>query len=462
MKYEINTINSVRKEAVITIAKEDVSRAEEKVLNYFCKDVKMPGFRKGKVPMSIVKSRFAKEVDEQLDKELANQAYTDLQKEENFNVFSIVKFDVNDDDDGNKIITITIDLKPEFELIDYKNIELNEPEIEVSEDDINEEIEGIRKYNAEFVETTEKAKAGDFVRLEYEGKFDDGSLVAEKIPQTIFGSQKNTWEEAGETNRPGIKAIVEGIVGMGANDEKTVEMNFEGDEFPEDLRGKKVTYQLKVFEVRERKMPELNEEFFKKLNVTSLEDLKEKIKTNIHNRKLQELRFEQREFIVQKLLETVTFEVPESAQQLEQIHLIETIYRQQLGHSMTPEQLQEKHQEIFEETKEVSLDKAKINFILEKISEKENIKVSEQEMSQMIMQEAMLLRVTPEQLVNELKGNRDRIEDLQRRAIFGKTLDFVLMSNLKKNPEALEENSSENSSGNTSENAETEKVENAE
>lgn len=444
MKYEINTINSVRKEAVITIAKEDVLRAEEKVLNYFCKDVKMPGFRKGKVPMSIVKTRFANEVEEQLDKELANQSYEELQKEEKFNIFSIIKFDVNNDDAGSKIITITIDLKPEFELIDYKNIELDEPEIEVSEDDINDEIEGLRKYNSEFLATKEKAKVGDFVRLDYVGKFDDGSLVADKIKNTIFGTQKNTWEEAGETNRPGIKAIVGGIVGMGADDEKDVEMVFEGEEIPEELRGKTVHYHLKVFEVRERKMPELNDEFLKKLNVESVDNLKSKLKENIKNRKLQELRFAQRESVVQKLLESVNFEVPESAQQLEQIHLIETIYRQQIENSMSPEQLQERHKEIFDETKEVALDKAKINFILEKIAVRENIKVSDQEMSQMIIQEAMLLRITPEQLINEIKGNRDRIEDLQRRALFGKTLDFVLMSNLKKNPEVLNENVSDN------------------
>jgi FKBP-type peptidyl-prolyl cis-trans isomerase (trigger factor) len=88
---------------------------------------------------------------------------------------------------------------------------------------------------------------------------------------------------------------------------------------------------------------------------------------------------------------------------------------------------------LFDDTQELSRDRAKINFILEKIAEREKITVTEAEMNQMIIQEASMLRMEPNQLIEEIKNNRERIQDLQRRAVFGKTLDFILLSNLKRN-----------------------------
>jgi trigger factor len=433
VKSEIKSISSVRKEATVVIAKDTIQSEENSVLQSFVRDVKIPGFRKGKVPLALIKSRYAKELQEQIDKTVASKAFDDIVKENNWEIFSLAKFDVKNTLGGDKELNFTVDLKPAFELLDYKNIEIKQPEITINDEEISKTIEQIRNHYTDYKEVKRPIQRGDFVRLQYEGTFDDGTKVIDLIPQTpIWAEQKNTWEEAGNENSHGIKAINAGIEGMEVDGEKDIEMEFPTDFEVAELQGKKVIYHTKIFEIREKILPELDDAFFEKLKVKDLDELKAKTMAELENRKLQILRFEQRESIVQKMIDTASFEVPESAIQYEQIHIIRSFVEQQMHGGMTAEIFQNSKDKLVEDTQELSRDRAKVNFILEKIAEQEKITISETEMDQMIMQEASMLGIAPNQLIEEIKNNHERIRELQRRAVFGKTLDFILLTNLKK------------------------------
>jgi trigger factor len=433
VKNEIKSINSVRKEAVVVIGKDTIQNEERFILQSFAQDVKVPGFRKGKVPPALIKSRYAKELQEQIDKKVASKAFDDIVKENNWEVFSLTKFDVKNTPDGNKELNFTVDLKPTFELFDYKNIEINQPEITVSDEEINGAIERIRSHHADYKTVKRPIQKGDFVRLQYIGALEDGTKAIDLIPQpSIWTEQKNTWEEAGNENSNGIKTITEGIIGLEIDGEKDIPMEFPADFAIAKLQGKKVIYHVKIFEIREKILPELDPIFFEKLKLKDLDELKNQLLKDIKNHKLQALRFEQRENIVQKMIDSATFEVPESAIRYEQIHVLRNFVEHQIHEGMTAETFQNNRDKLLEDTQELSRERAKVNFILEKIAEREKITIAETEMNQMIVQEASMLRMTPNQLVEEIKNNRERIQELQRRALFGKTLDFILLSNLKK------------------------------
>ncbi|MDR1435297.1 MAG: trigger factor [Puniceicoccales bacterium] len=453
MKSEIKSINSVRKEVVVVIEKAVVQREENSVLQSFARDIKIPGFRKGKIPLTLVKSRYGKELDQEIDKTVASKTFDNVVKENNWDVFSLVKFDVRDMPDGEKELNFVVDLKPIFELLDYKNIEVEQPEISVGDEDINGAIEQIRNHHADYKEVKRPIQRGDFVRLQYVGTQEDGTKATELIPHApTWAEQNNAWEKAGKEaeNSPGIEAIVEGIIAMEVDGEKDVEMEFPADFAVPELQGKKIKYHVKVFEIREKILPELGDAFFEKLKTKDLDELKTRLSMDLEGRKLQELRFEQRESIVQKMIDSVSFEIPESAVKYEQILIIRSLMERQIHEGMTPEMIKNNEGKLFEDTKELASDRAKVNFILEKIAEKEKISVTDNEMNQMILQEASMLRISPDQLIAEIRDNRERIQELRRRAVFGKTLDFVLLSNLKEdNPKResdLEEANSERES----------------
>jgi trigger factor len=433
VKSEIKSISSVRKEVVVTIEKAMIQREENSVLQSFSRDVKIPGFRQGKVPVALIKSRYAKELEERVDKNVLSKAYDEIVKENNWDIFSLAKFDVRNTPDGGKELTFIVDLKPEFELFDYKNIVLEEPEIEVSDAEIEETIEKIRHHHADYRAVDRPVRRGDFVRLQYVGRLDDGTKMLDIVPQKpIWAEQTNTWEEAGSADSPGIKALIEGIIAMEVDGEKDIEVDFAADFEVPEIQGKKAIYHVKIFEIREKILPDLDAEFFEKLKIKDLEELKARLERDIRGRKVQMQRFEQRETIVQKMIDSATFEIPESAAQFEQIYILRHLIERQIHEGTPPEMIQNNREKLHEETQEIALDRAKVNFILEKIAQKENIAVSEREIDRMIIQEAAARRISPDQLIAELRENSERNRDLYRRALFGKTLDFVLLSNLKK------------------------------
>jgi trigger factor len=447
VKSEIKSISSVRREATVVIEKDAIQREENTVLQSFVRDVKIPGFRKGKVPTALVKTRYAKELTEQIDKTVASKTFDDIVKENRWEIFSLVKFDVQDTPEGNKELNFIVDLKPTFELLDYKNIEINQPEITVSDEEIAEAIERLRNYHADYQEVKRPIQKGDFVRLQYEGILEGGTKAIDLIPEIpIWAEQKNTWEEAANENAPGIRAITTGILDMEIDGEKDVEMEFPADFEITQLQGKKVAYHVKIFEIREKILPELDGTFFEKLKVKDLDELKTQLAADLKNRKLQALRFEQRENIVQKILDSASFEVPESAVQYEQIHIMHNFVERQIHEGMTAETFANNKDKMFGDSRELAHDRAKVNFILEKIVEKEAITLTDAELNQMIVQEASMLRTTPAQLVEEIKNNHERVQDLRRRAIFGKTIDFILISNLKRSPSPVESPTEDTSS----------------
>lgn len=433
MKSEVKSISPVRKEAVVVVEKIAVDQEEEKAMKSFIHDLKIPGFRRGKVPASLIKTRYAKELQEQVDKTIATNLFNDLVKENQWDVFALAKFSTQTLENGDKEITFAIDLKPTFELIDYKNIEIDNPEVEVTGQEVDQAIEQIRSQYADFKEVKRPVQKGDFVRVQYSGKFEDGTPVADVVKGSpLLTEQKNTWEEAGNEEVPGVSAVVTGVIGMEVDQEKDCVMDFPTDFSVPELQGKKVTYHVKLFEVREKILPELNQEFFDKLKVENFEALRNNVTNNIKNRKIQALRFDQRESIVQTLLDQINFDIPETALSYEQVHIMRGFVERQLHEGMSPKVVEANQQKLYEDTKELSHDRAKINFVLEKIAELEKIELTDQEMGQMVFQEAAMLRTSPDHLIKELKGNQERILELRRRALFGKTLDFILIENLKR------------------------------
>jgi trigger factor len=287
------------------------------------------------------------------------------------------------------------------------------------------------------------------VRLQYVGTLEDGRKANELVPNApIWAEQNNGWEKAGkgDENSPGIGAIVEGIVAMEIDGEKDVEMEFPVDFVVPELQGKKIKYHIKIFEIREKIHPELDSKFFEKLKIRDLDELKTRLSVDLEGRKLQKLRFEQRESIVQKMIDSTSFEVPESAVKYEQILIIRNFVERQIREGMAPEMIQNNESKLFEDTKELTNDRAKVNFILEKIAEKEKIFITNDEINQMIVQEASTLHLSPDQLIAEIRDNRERMQELRRRAIFGKTLDFILLSNLKKDNSRQESDSEKGNS----------------
>ncbi len=439
MKTDIEEISATRKRVTVNFSADEVTAEEAGLVGRFQGMARIPGFRPGKAPEKMVRQRYAKELREELAKAVVGKAHEEGVEGSDLAVYGIVEVEQGEIASGAPAaVSFTVDVIPDFELPDYTGLEVTNASTEVSEAEIDAIIERIRGQRADYRTVERAAEAGDYVRCSYEGSL-DGQPVAELVPDApILGTQKVTWEEAGTTDGPGVKAVVEGLVGMKAGEEKEVTMEFPADFTPAALAGKTVVYAVKTEEVREKILPEMDEAFFESLQVDNEEALRERIRDDIRGRKERENADGERRQITEKLLQAVELPLPESGLRDETDAMLRDFMQRNLEQGITMEQLEEHKDRLHEGASRAAHDRLKSRIILGRIAEKEKIGVENQDLSQAILHEAMNTRQKPEKLVKEYKKDRSRLVRLQREVLLGKTMDFLVGKAERRTVEAAE------------------------
>ena len=428
MKHTVENVSDTRKIVTVNMTAEETAESGKEVLSAFVRQASLPGFRPGKAPANMVQKRYGKEIAEELNSRLTSKAYDYMIKESKLNVYSLVNVEGASFSAGNAgEVKFTVDVRPEFELPEYKGIEVSSESEAVSEEEIDKAIEQIRNQRAEYKPVEREAKAGDYVRLSYEGKV-DGKLVSEIAPERpILGTQASTWEEAGAPEGvPCVRAVVDGIVGMKAGDKKVVSETFPKDYEIAALAGKTAQYDVEVKEVREKVLPEMDEAFFKSMGADNLEKFRQIIKDDIARGKAQKNRQAKREQVMEALQAKVDFPLPESAVETETQDILRSFMQEQMRHGVKEEEFEKRKEELFAQATEAAKKRVKLNLILAAIAQKEGIKVENADLQQRIIQEAIMTRQKPEQIVKALQADRSLLANLQRSLLLAKTLEWVI------------------------------------
>jgi trigger factor len=427
VKTDVQDINPTRKTIAVSVTSEEITKQEAKLIKDFQRQAKIPGFRPGKAPENMVRSRFAKDIQQELKQRVISQAHQEGVADADFEVFTIVELEEGEITSGqDAVITFTVDVIPEFNLPAYEGLKVSAEPTDASDEEVTKMLDQILSQRAEFNVAEKAAEKGDYVQCGYEGKIGD-ELVADLVPDaTMYGSQKTTWEEAGSEDAPGVRAIIDGLVGMKAGDTKEVTMEFPEDFKPEALAGKTAVYSLEAKEVRQKVMPEMDEAFFKSLQVKDEAELRERIAENISNQKKQQNANAERQQITEELLKAVDFPIPESGVERETESVLRDFMRRNMQQGVSAEEFEKHKESLHEGASKAAHDRLKSRLILTKIAEKEKIKVENEDFSRMIMMEAQQSGQNPEKVVKELRKDQSRINDMRREIILGKTMDWLL------------------------------------
>ncbi len=427
MNIQVEDINDTRKLVKVTVTRDEIAEKEVSLLGDFTKQARLPGFRPGKAPKDMVKKRYGKEIQQEVRQKLVSEAYSKAIEDGGFTVLNLVDLaDPEFLEDADTELKFTFDIKPEFELPEYKGLEISVPKSEVTDHELEHAKEHILNQRAEYNVVEKPAKKGDYVKVSYEGKIGD-QPVAELVPdQPIFGTQKNTWEEAGAEHGPGVKAVVEGIIGMKAGDVKDEDETFPEDYELEPLKGKTVTYHLEVHEVREKILPEINEEFLKTFQVETEEEFNNRIRDDIKSQKEQSAEQQKRQQAADKLSEKVDFPLPESLMESETQSLLRDFMQRSMAQGATQEQFEERKEELYNGAQEAARARVKAQLLLSEVAKKEDLKVENEDLNRAIYMEAMSNRMKPDELVKELQKDRQRVVEMQRNILINKALDFLV------------------------------------
>ena len=364
-------------EITVVIDKEEWAKALDKADKKKNKEVKIDGFRKGAAPKDIFIKKFGIEslymdaVDQVVD-----PAYKKALDEAKITPVIEPKLDIKSVTEEAVTFVFTLIERPEVKLGDYKNLGIKKESPKVTKKEIEEEVKNLRDKLAEItLKEGGKIEDGDTAVIDFKGFVDGKPLeggTGENYPLQI-GSH---------TFIPGFE---EGLVGLKSGDEKTLELTFPED-YVEDLKGKKVKFEVKINEIKTRVLPELNEDFYKDLGYEDMktkEELEEEVKKTISLKKEEELDDKYTEECLDKAVSNMTVSLNKEIVDDEIHHMINQFEQRLASQGLNIEQYYQfsgmTHEKLHEQMHDEAEKRVKYRYLIEAVSEKENISVTDEE-----------------------------------------------------------------------------------
>ncbi len=428
MNVQLNSVSATRKNLVVTLDPTEVDAEHKAVVAEIAKFARIPGFRPGKAPAAMVAKRFNKEIVDDFKQKVVAKAYRSALEQEKLDVLNVVNVEDGTIATGTSAtITITLDVRPEFELPDYNDLPTEIAPTEATDAEIDNVIQGLRSERADFKPAERAAQKGDYAKLSYEGKI-DGQAITDLAPdKQLYGKVPQTWEEVEGANEGVIPGLGKQLAGLKAGDKKDVTVTFPA-EFAAvpALAGKNAVYSVEIQEIRERVLPELNAEFFKAQQVDDLAGLQSQVRTNLKMQKEYQNRTAQRRQVTELLGAKVDFPVPDSLVEAETQSVLRQFIEENMRRGVPQEQFEKDKKELFEGARKAAFNRVKLQLILAKIAEKEKIEVTNDDLNNFIYREASRSNQNPDKLAKTLAGDREQLRSIQQSIIFDKAVDFLV------------------------------------
>ena len=431
MNVVVEDIGTCQKKLSVEWPADRVQSEYDGVLTQFCKVAKIKGFRPGKAPVKVVEKRFAKEILEEVRERLIPAGYQQAIKEKDLNVVHVLDLtDVNVEIGKPMTFVVNVEVAPDFALPEYKGISLERKKEEIPEEKVDETINSIREQFASFDEVDGRAvQKGDLVQVDYEGVC-DGKPIEEMSEETKgLGARKDFWVRADENAF--LPEFADGLAGANIGEKKQIQVDFD-KEFPvKELAGKKATYFVDVKGIREKKLPEMDEEFFKRLGVEDEATLRTRIREDLERSAEQRETSRLRNAAIEHLLNAVEIEAPPTSVSRETQQIIQDIVRENTQRGASQDQLMEKKAEIVDVATKNATERVKVQFILDRIADKEGIEVTPQRLREHVDRLAAGYGMKPDAFRAELK-KRDAMDGVEAELRRSLTVDFLMeQANIK-------------------------------
>jgi trigger factor len=407
----------------IEIESKDVDAAFDSMTRDFQRQVSLPGFRPGKAPRDIVAKRYEKDIHDEVKKKLIPDAYRKAVDEQKIEVVGYPDIEEIQFGKGQSLqFAATVETAPEFQLPEYKGLPAKRETSSVTDDDVTRAVDMLRARLVDYKTAERPAATGDIAVANFTGTV-DGKPITELAPAAKgLSEQKAFWINL----EPGafIPGFAEQLTGAKAGDKRTVNVDFAADFPTTELAGKKAVYEVEITEVKEKVLPPVDEALAKKYGAESVEKLLAGIRADLEN----ELNYKKnraiRNQLMQELLNRVTFDLPESAVTTETRNVVYDIVMDSQKRGASREEIEKQRDQIYNAASTSAKGRVKANFLLRKIAEKEDIKVSQEEVGRRIQTLASMYQIPAEQFMKDLQ-KRNGIIEIYDQVSAEKTLDLL-------------------------------------
>jgi len=405
MKTELIELSPTRKEIKIEIDPAQIRSALDRVSAQYSKAANVPGFRPGHAPTSVVRARYKTEIRTEVLRELLPEAVTNAIHEHSLAALGEPNVELDNTAALEKLgeepltLKVGVEVLPEIKLETYKGLEVTRRKRPITDEDVEKMIDNVRDGYATLEPVEDRpSQLGDTVTVNALGNFVD-EPEAEDIKvddvEVVLGG-------------PGVqKEFTDNLTGVNADDTRTFEVEYPADFTSPGLAGKKVKYTTNITSVRQRELPEIDDEWVKSLNeeFDSVETFKSKVREDLETRATAESDHNLRDGVIRKLLDAHQFEVPQSLIEQQTQTRLEGVVRQMMSRGIDPRSQQLDWERAREELKGQAEEDVRSSMLLDKIADTENIDVTDEEIEAEIESIASASRQTKEQVRAALTKN---------------------------------------------------------
>jgi trigger factor len=409
----VKKINDAKREVEIVVPAVDVQQEFDNTVKRYAQRAKIKGFRPGRAPGHIVKQMYLEEIKETVINSLAPDALNkELKNHDLIPLGSPVISQLSFEEGKPLQFTAQFEVWPEFELPEYTKVPVRKKNITVTDEEVTQGLEDLRKKSAQYMPVEGRGvKDEDYVVVEIKGKDirTNKWLPTEKVV-VLAGHPEN------ET------ALNENILGLKSEETTTFDVQYDKDHANKKLAGKNIAYDLKVVSIKEKNLPDIDDDFAKDLGeFNDLKDLKAELKTQIRAAKENDLKGEMADEVIQIIAGRVTFDLPENIVENERLAILRQILSSQSAQGMSKEDADR----LNDEARQKAEKNIKNHIILKRIAEREQITVSEEDLDEELEIIARNNKIPLAQLKARIKkeGQREEIED---RVLLKKTVDFLI------------------------------------
>ena len=410
--------STTKREIEVEIPAEEVGRQTESLIQKYQKVARLPGFRRGHVPPSIIRQRFSEEIKTDVVEALVPRYFR--QETERLGMHPISQPRVTDLHlhEGEPLrFKAAFEVLPEIKLEGYKELRADKPEIIVSDTDVDQAVADLREQHASFNPVEGRALAdGDFAQVSLDGTPKSGEGQPVHMDEVLV-------EIAGKNTMP---EFTEHLRQANVGDERTFDVNYPEDAQDKRLAGKTFSYAVKVKAIQQKTLPELNEEFARKLGeYQTVDDVRQRIREQIEFERKHRAERESKDKLVAELIRRNDFEVPDALIENQIDVRIERGLRALAAQGLTAEQMKKMDlHRLRGGQREQSIHDVKASLLLERVADEENIQVSDEELDQEVESLAKQTKQTVDAVRARLTrdGGLDRIRTRIRSE---KTLEFL-------------------------------------
>ena len=412
------TTRRTRREIAVEIPVEEVNRETASLIQKYQKLARIPGFRRGHVPASIIRQRFSEDLKSDVVEALVPRYFRkEADKQGLIPVSQPQVTDLQLKDNEPLRFKASFEVMPEIKVEGYKELRAEKTEVTVTDEEVEQSLNSLREQHATFTSVEGRALAdGDYAQVSLDGKPKDGEDKPVHMDEVLV-------EIAGKNTMP---EFTENLRGASPGDERVFEVTYAADATEQRLAGKTFTYTVKVQSIKQKTVPELDDQFATQLGeFKTLEEVRKRIREGMESERKHAAEHEAKDKLVAELVKRSEFEVPEALVDRQIDVRLERGLRALAAQGMKAEDIKKMDlNRLRVGQREQALQEVKASLVLDKIAEEEKIEVSDEEINREIDALATQSKQTPEAIRARLTrdGALDRIRNRIRSE---KTLDFL-------------------------------------